>query len=139
VLIEPEGEQRKILRITLPLGMSLQAGTRVIIDQGQPITAPYVICFSNGCMADYEASNELVDKMKKGQGLVVQGIDGARQPLSLVLPLAEFAKAHDGPALDPKEFEERQKKTLDELQKKAEELRKKMEAQTPTAQAPAQR
>ena len=29
VLIEPNGEPRKILRITLPLGMSLQQGTRV--------------------------------------------------------------------------------------------------------------
>ena len=56
VLIEPDGEPRKILRVTLPLGMSLQPGTRAIIDQGQPMTAPYVICFINGCMADYEAS-----------------------------------------------------------------------------------
>ena len=38
VLIEPDGEPRKILRVTLPLGMSLQPGTRVIIDQGQPMT-----------------------------------------------------------------------------------------------------
>ena len=45
VLIEPEGEPKKILRVTLPLGMSLQPGTRVIVDQGQPMTGPYVICF----------------------------------------------------------------------------------------------
>jgi invasion protein IalB len=38
VLIEPEGEAKKLLRVTLPLGMSLQAGTRVIIDNGQPLT-----------------------------------------------------------------------------------------------------
>ncbi len=56
VLIEPEGEPKKILRVTLPLGMQLIHGTRVIIDQNQPMTAPYVICFTNGCMADYEAN-----------------------------------------------------------------------------------
>ena len=33
VLIEPEGEPKKILRVTLPLGMQLIHGTRVIIDQ----------------------------------------------------------------------------------------------------------
>ena len=33
VLIEPEGEPKKILRVTLPLGMSLQPGTRVIVDR----------------------------------------------------------------------------------------------------------
>jgi invasion protein IalB len=129
VLIEPDGEPRKILRVTLPLGMSLQPGTRVIIDQGQPIQGPYVICFNNGCMADYEASGELISNMKKGQGLVVQGINGAGQAISLVLPLNDFAKAYDGPPTDPKEFEAQQKKLQDELQRRAEEARKKLEGQ----------
>jgi invasion protein IalB len=129
VLIEPEGEPKKVLRVTLPLGMSLQPGTRVIVDQGQPMTGPYVICFTNGCMADYEASNELIQKLKSGQGLVVQGINGAGQPISLVLPLQDFAKAYDGPPTDPKVFEEQQKKLQDELQKRAEEARKKLEQQ----------
>ena len=35
-LFEPEGEARKLLRVTVPLGMQLQHGTRLIIDQGQP-------------------------------------------------------------------------------------------------------
>src|SRR4051812_29394358 len=95
VLIEPEGEPKKILRVTLPLGMSLQPGTRVIVDQTQPMTGPYVICFNNGCMADYEASLDLITKMKGGQGLVVQGINGAGQAISLVLPLTDFQKAYD--------------------------------------------
>jgi invasion protein IalB len=129
VLIEPDGEPRKILRVTLPLGMSLQPGTRVIIDQGQPMTGPYVICFNNGCMADYEASSELIGNMKKGQGLVVQGINGAGQPISLVLPLNDFAKAYDGPPTDPKVFEQQQKQLQDELQRRAEEARKKLEGQ----------
>ena len=98
VLIEPENEPKKVLRVTLPLGMSIQPGTRVIVDNGQPMTGPYVICFNNGCMADYEASGELIGKLKKGQGLVIQGINGAGQPISLVVPLGDFAKAYDGPA-----------------------------------------
>src|SRR5215470_809812 len=49
VLIEAEGEPRKTLRVTLPLGMALQPGTRVVVDDGQPMTAPYVICAGNGC------------------------------------------------------------------------------------------
>src|SRR5262245_28714635 len=77
VLIEPENDPKKVLRVTLPLGMSIQPGTRVIVDNGQPMTGPYVICFNNGCMADYEASGELIGKLKKGQGLVIQGINGA--------------------------------------------------------------
>jgi invasion protein IalB len=128
VLIEPDHEPRKILRVTLPLGMSLLQGTRVIIDQGQPMTAPYVICFNNGCLADYEASQQLIDIMKKGKGLAVQGINGAGQPLTLVLPLDDFAKAYDGPAIDPKEHERKQQELQDQLNRRAEEARKKLES-----------
>jgi invasion protein IalB len=131
VLIEPEGDAKKVLRVTLPLGMQLPQGTRVIVDQGQPMNAPYIICFTNGCMADYEASSELIGKLKKGQGLVVQGINSQGQAISLVLPLNDFGKAYEGPPTDPKVFEEQQKKLQDDLQKRAEEARKKLEAQQP--------
>jgi invasion protein IalB len=129
VLIEPEGEPKKILRVTLPLGMQLVHGTRVIVDQNQPMTAPYVICFTNGCMADYDAGGDLIGKMKKGQGLVIQAINSTGQPISLVLPLADFGKAYDGPPTDPKVFEEQQKKLQEELQRRADEARKKLESQ----------
>jgi len=137
VLIEPEGEAKKVLRVTLPLGMQLPQGTRVIVDQGQPMNSPYVICFTNGCMADYEASGELIGKLKKGQGLVVQGINSQGQPVSLVLPLTDFGKAYDGPPTDPQVFEQQQKKLQEDLQKRAEEARKKLEANPPAGGAPA--
>jgi invasion protein IalB len=133
VLIEPENEPKKVLRVTLPLGMSIQPGTRVIVDNGQPMTGPYVICFNNGCMADYEASGELIGKLKQGKGLVIQGINGAGQPISLVVPLSDFGKAYDGPPTDPKVFEEQQKKLQEELQRRAEEARKKLEGQQQAA------
>jgi invasion protein IalB len=136
VLIEPEGDPKKILRVTLPLGMQLIHGTRVIIDQNTPMTAPYVICFTNGCMADYEANAEMVDKMKKGHGLVVQAINASGQPISLVLPLADFAKAYEGPPTDPKVFEKQQQELQEQLQKRAEEARKKLEQTQPGAATP---
>jgi invasion protein IalB len=137
VLIEPEGQERKIMRITLPLGMQLVHGTRLIIDQNQPMTAPYVICFTNGCMADYEANAEMIGKLKKGQGLVLQAINATGQPISLVMPLSDFAKAYDGPPTDPKVFEEQQKKLQEELQRRADEARKKLEGEkgAPTSSA----
>ena len=139
VIIEPEGEPKKILRVTLPLGMQLQHGTRIIIDSNQPQQSPYVICFANGCMSDYEATPEMIANMKKGQNLIVQAINSNGAPLTLPLPLAgEFAKAYDGPPTDPKVFEENQKKLQEELQKRAEEARKKLEqSQPPGAANPA--
>jgi invasion protein IalB len=137
VIIEPEGEPKKILRVTLPLGMQLMHGTRIIIDSNQPQQAPYVICFQNGCMSDYEATPEVIANLKKGQNLVVQAINSNGAALTLPLPLVnEFAKAYDGPPTDPKVFEENQKKLQDELQKRAEEARKKLEQNQPAGGQP---
>jgi hypothetical protein len=99
------------------------------------MTSPYVICFTNGCMSDYEANADLIGKLKSGQGLIVQGINGAGQPITLGMPLADFAAAYDGPPTDPKVFEEQQKKLQDELQKRADEARKKLEGQPGAAPA----
>jgi invasion protein IalB len=137
VIIEPEGEPKKILRVTLPLGMQLVHGTRVIVDSNAPAQSPYVICFANGCMSDYDVTPELLGNMKKGQNLVVQAINSNGAPLTLPLPLADFAKAYDGPPTDPKVFEENQKKLQEELQKRAEEARKKLEANPPAGAPPA--
>jgi invasion protein IalB len=88
VIIEPEGEQKKILRVTLPLGMQLIHGTRVIIDNNPPQQSPYVICFANGCMSDYDLTPEMLANMKKGQNLIVQAINSNGAPLTLPLPAA---------------------------------------------------
>jgi invasion protein IalB len=133
-LFEPEGGQ-KVLRVTVPLGMQLSHGTRMLIDQGQPTQSPYSICFPVGCMADYQVTDDLIGKMKKGQNIIVQAINMQGTPISLPLPLGDFAKAYDGPPTDPKAFEEQQRKLQEELQKKADEARKKLEGQQ--SQAPA--
>ena len=137
-LIEMDGEQRKLMRVSMPYGVALQHGTRMIVDQGQPATSAFVTCLPpvvppGGCIADYEASADLIGRMKKGQTLTLQAIHMNGQPMSPQMELKDFAKAYDGPPTDPKVFEEQQKKLQDELQKRAEEARKRIENQTPGA------
>ena len=127
-LIEQAGEEKKLFRITLPLGMQLPQGTRMLLDKEQPLTGRYIVCLPNGCMADFDVNAEFVGKLKKGQQIVLQGINLPGQAASYMLPLTDFAKANEGPATDPKKFEEDQKKLQDELQKKAEEARKRLQA-----------
>jgi invasion protein IalB len=140
-IIEMDGEQKKLLRMSLPYGVALQHGTRLIVDQGTPATSPFVTCLPpvvppGGCIADYEASVDLINRMKKSQVVTVQAIHMNGQAMSPQLDMKDFAKAYDGPATDPKVFEEQQKKLQDELQKRAEEARKRLESQPPQAAAP---
>lgn len=133
-LIEPEGEPKKLFRITLPSPLQLQYGTRLIVDKDPPISGAFFTCFANGCMADYEATPELVGKLKKGQMIQIQAINLAAAAITFPLPLSDssgnsFQKANEGPPTDPKVFEEQQKKLQEDLQKRADELRKKLESQ----------
>jgi invasion protein IalB len=130
-LIEPEGEPKKILRVTLPSPLQLQYGTRILIDQNQPLASPFFTCFANGCMADYEGTPDLIQKLKAGQTLQVQAINLGGNQVGFPVPLADFKKVNEGAAMDPKKYEEDQKKVQDELQKKADDLRKKLEQQAP--------
>jgi len=132
-LIEPEGEPKKLFRVTLPSPLQLQYGTRIVIDKEAPISGAFFTCFANGCMADYEATPELVGKLKKGQMLQIQAINLAAAAITFPLPLADnsgnsFQKANEGPPTDPKVYEQQQQKLQEELQKRAEEARKRLES-----------
>ena len=133
-LIEQQGEEKRLFRITLPLGMQLPQGTRLLLDKEQPMQGRYIVCLPNGCMADFDVNPEFVGKLKKGQQLVLQGINLPGQAATYMLPLTDFAKANEGPPTDPKKFEEDQKKLQEELQKKAEEARKRLQASPPAGQ-----
>jgi invasion protein IalB len=139
-LVEMEGEPQKTFRITLPFGLSVSTGTRLIVDQNAPLQMPFMTCAplspNMGCIAQYDATPDLVTKLKKGQMLTIQAVNLQNQIVSFPLALADFQKANEGPATDPKKYEEEQKKTQEELQKKADELRKKLEQQQGAPAAP---
>lgn len=116
LLIEPEGSDTNLLRVTLPLGVALIPGARIVIDEKEAMTAPYVACLpKGGCMADYKVDRDLIEKLKNGQSLAIQAFDKGK-PMSFTLPLAGFAKAYDGPAGDPTGLNELKEGLPNELQ-----------------------
>ena len=134
-LVEPGDGTQKILRVTLPLGVRLPFGTRIIIDQGVPLQNNYLMCLV-GCFSDYEAKPDIVDKLRKGQTLTVQAINAGGDQISFDVPLMDFAKAYDGPPTDKKVLIERERKLMGELTRRAQETRNKLEGQSPQAAQP---
>jgi Invasion associated locus B (IalB) protein len=129
-LVQAQDGTPKILRVTLPLGVRLPFGTRIIIDQGTPLQSNYLMCLA-GCSSDYEATTEMVDKLRKSQTLTVQAINPGGYPVSVSVPLTDFAKAYDGTPIDQKVLLERDKKLQGELERRAEETRNKLDGQPP--------
>jgi len=127
-LIEPDGD-KKILRLTVPEPIAIAPGMRVVVDQNPPVSAGYTTCFRGACMAEVEATADLITKMKTGQNVFVQAVTLSNQVANLPMPLADFKKSNEGPAVDPKVLEEQAKKFQEDLQRRAEEYRKQVEAQ----------
>ena len=121
-------QAQKIVRFLMPLGLLLQPGIRFAIDQGQPTPGRYAICFPNGCFAEAPGlKDDIVNQMKKGSTLHVSVQNQAQREVTFAVPLAGFGKAFDGPPMDPKVLEEQQTKLQEELQKRSDEMRQRMQ------------
>ena len=125
---DPKGAPEKVIRLLLPPGLLLKPGFRFSIDKGPQETGAFEICFPNGCFAEAKVKPATVDSMKKAEKMAVVVKNQVNNEVTFMLPLAAFGKAFDGPAIDPKVLEERQKKLQEDMEKKAAEERSKLDA-----------
>jgi invasion protein IalB len=94
-LIEREGETAR-LQMFLPVGLYLQSGAKLTVDQGKPFDVPYVWCLANTCVATEPADPALISQMESGQQLKLEVTDTSLQSVSTLLPLARFASVRKG-------------------------------------------
>jgi invasion protein IalB len=116
ILIERLGEPKETLHVTLPPRVNAERGVRIIIDQNEPIERPYKECRVDGCLAEYEAGAELVDKLKHGRILALEAMDKASSPIRFAMPLVNFANAYNGASHEPKVFESTMEKLQAEIE-----------------------
>jgi invasion protein IalB len=114
-LIEPERQTKKLFRVHLPTGLQERYGARLLIDEKPAIRSTSFTCRPNVCIADYEATPQLVGNLKKGRMLQIQVMNVAAATLTFPLPLVDssgnsFTRANEGPPTDPKVLAEREKK-----------------------------
>jgi len=90
-------------------------------------TLPPLQCMAGVCIADFEVTADFIAKLKRGDRLKLEGVntpvklEGNNIPGWIATwPLADFARAFEGPPTDPKTFEVEQK----ELQNRIERERK---------------
>jgi invasion protein IalB len=122
-VIEEKGAQ-KLFRVAVPLGMMLEPGLRIVIDQNAPLETKYAICVPDGCFADLQINDDFIGGLKKGKALVVQTINHVGRTVNITFPLTDFGKSYDGPAIDPKEIQAQKQKLDNAVKKEAEEALK---------------
>jgi invasion protein IalB len=95
-LIEREGDGTARLQIFLPVGLYLQAGVKVSIDQGSSYRIPYVWCLTNTCIAADLADPKAIREMETGQTLRLEVVDSNILAITTSLPLNQFAAIRQG-------------------------------------------
>ena len=95
-LIEREGDQAARLQLFLPVGLYLQAGVKITIDQGAPFKIPYVWCLTNTCIAADLADPRLLGELEAGKTLLLEVVDSSVLTVSTSLPLDQFATVRHG-------------------------------------------
>ena len=96
-LIEREGEGAARLQFFLPVGLYLQAGVKIAVDQGTPYLVPYVWCLTNTCIAADRVDPKLIGEMESGQKLLLQVVDSSVLTVSTSVPLDQFAAVRQAP------------------------------------------
>jgi len=131
-VVELQGEEKRKLRLMLPtMGLMMQPGFRVIIDNGQPMEGKYDVCFQASCTGEIDIGSNALDALKKGQTmsivLRVAGGGPSGRDLTLNVPLKDFGPAFDGRPTDPRVLAQQRQEMQQRFQRWAEEQRRYMQ------------
>lgn len=123
---EVQGDPTRSLQLALPLGLALQAGFLVRVDQGVATPGKFGTCFPNACFGALELGTDMLNAMRRGQNVLVTVRNAQGVALDLVMPLATFVRAYDGAPTDLQVVEEQQRRLEEELARRAEQTRQQL-------------
>lgn len=121
-----EGEPKMALTAVVLTGQLIQPGLRVQVDQNKPAELKYVVCEPSVCYAQAEIDAAFISAMKKGGKITAISLNPQGKPMVFPFSLAGFTKVVDGAGLDRAAGKARRDALQDQLQKNAEENRKKL-------------
>lgn len=131
-----KGDKTKIIRLLMPVGLLLEPGFRFSVDKSATVEGKYQICFPNGCFAESKVEIASINQLKKGKMMNVYVRNQVGNEVHFLIPLDGFGTAFDGKPIDPKELAKQQQALQEQLQKRAEEERKRLEGAGGAAPAP---
>ena len=81
--------------LIVPLGVALEPGMRIQVDEEPTIQAPFNHCNRMGCVVGFPMTAELIDAFKRGITSRVTVFDLTGQPISLDVSLRGFTAGFD--------------------------------------------
>jgi invasion protein IalB len=96
-LIARKGDNATRVQIFLPVGLYLQAGVKVTVDDEVGVRIPYNWCLTNTCVAGNLLAPRLVRAFESGRKLTLEVVDSNLLTVASTISLDQFAAAHKGP------------------------------------------
>jgi invasion protein IalB len=91
----PGDTRTPIALVQLPLGLNLQAGAKLQVDDGKSIDLPIQTCENRGCYASIPVSPDMLNALRGGKQLKVMFQDLAKEPIAIPISLADFTATYD--------------------------------------------
>jgi invasion protein IalB len=133
-----EGEDKQSLLVRLPTAYSLvmPPGVQIKIDDGEPISLQYAVCFPTSCQVQMDLTKEMFESMRKGKQMVVAAMNMQQKTMAFPVPLTGFAKVFDGPPVDNAKYEEARRQLMEKFRQRQIELANKAKTEGGAAAAP---
>ncbi len=79
--------------IVVPLGIMLQAGAQIKVDNADPFKFQARYCDATGCFGFVDLDEKVLDSMRKGTKLVVSFVAMNKKTINVEMSLKDFARA----------------------------------------------
>jgi invasion protein IalB len=91
----PGDTRAPVALVQLPLGLSLQAGAKLQVDDGKAVDLPIQTCENRGCYASIPLAPDMLAAMRSGKQLKVVFQDLAKETITIPLSLTDFSAIYD--------------------------------------------
>lgn len=113
-----KGSDKETLMVMVPLGRLLKPGLLFKVDEEKPIKLDYSFCTSVGCVAETQATPEVIAKLKKGTRLDIGTLSLNQKRIGFRVPLSGFTRAYDGDPIDRKVYAKARKEMFQVIRKR---------------------
>ena len=104
----------------------MPAGVQIKIDDGEPLSLQYDLCFPTSCQVQMELTKDMFEKMRKGKQMVVAAMNMQQKAMAFPVPLTGFGKTFDGPPADNAKYEEAQRQMMETIRQRQIDLANKV-------------
>ena len=93
VVYKAIGEDKKLLRVVVPLGVLLPTGLGLKIDDQDVGNAPFLKCSKRGCIAEVVLQDEIIKKLNTGKNAMFIIFDTPEAGIGIPISLQGFTNA----------------------------------------------